>query len=50
MEVKVQKIEENICQWIDEETKSLKNTLEHDITSIRSEADNKNIEMNSKAL
>ena len=48
MEVKVQKIEENICQWIDEETKSLKNTLEHDITSIRSEVDNKNIEMNSK--
>jgi len=47
-EVKVNKIEENICQWIDEETKTLKETLEKDISSIRSEVDNKNIEINSK--
>ena len=47
-EVKVQKIEENICQWIDEETKTLKDTMEKDITSIRSEVDSKNIEINSK--
>ena len=47
-EVKVQKIEENICQWIDDETKTLKETIEKDITSIRSEVDSKNIEINSK--
>ena len=47
-EVKVQKIEENICQWIDDETKTLKDTIEKDITSIRSEVDTKNIEINSK--
>ena len=47
-EVKVQKIEENICQWIDEETKTLKETIEKDITSIRTEVDSKNIEINSK--
>ena len=34
-EVKVQKIEENICQWIDDETKTIKETIEKDITSIR---------------
>merc|ERR1719264_1000181 len=38
-EVKVQKIEENICQWIDDETKTIKETIEKDITSIRSEVD-----------
>ena len=48
MEDKIQKIEENICQWIDEEAKSLKESLEKDISSIRSEVDTKNIEMNSK--
>ena len=47
-EVKVQKIEENICQWIDDETKTIKETIEKDITSIRSEVDTKNIEINSK--
>ena len=47
-EVKVQKIEENICQWIDEETKTIKETVEKDIASIRTEVDTKNIEMNSK--
>jgi len=47
-EVKVQKIEENICQWIDEETKTLKDTLEKDVASIRNEVDTKNIDMNSK--
>lgn len=47
-EVKVQKIEENICQWIDEETKTLKDTLEKDVASIRNEVDSKNIDMNSK--
>ena len=47
-EDKIQKIEENICQWIDDEAKSLKDHLEKDICSIRNEVDNKNIEMNSK--
>jgi len=47
-EEKIQKIEENICQWIDDEAKSLKDSLEKDISSIRSEVDTKNIEMNSK--
>ena len=41
-------MEENILQWIDEETKVLKDNLEKDITSIRSEVDTKNIELNSK--
>ena len=47
-EDKIQKIEENICQWIDDEAKSLKDHLEKDICSIRNEVDNKNKEMNSK--
>jgi len=45
---KIQRVEENILQWIDEETKVLKEDLEKDIGSIRSEVDTKNIEMNSK--
>eukprot|EP00092_Neocalanus_flemingeri_P094180 GFUD01119734.1.p1 GENE.GFUD01119734.1~~GFUD01119734.1.p1 ORF type:complete len:412 (+),score=110.39 GFUD01119734.1:28-1263(+) len=45
---KIQRVEENILQWIDEETKTLKDTLEKDIVSIRTEVDTKNIEMNSK--
>ena len=45
---KIQKVEENILQWIDEETKCLKDSLEKDITAIRSEVDEKNIELNSK--
>ena len=48
IEDKIQKIEENICQWIDDEAKSLKDYLEKDICSIRSEVDNKNLEMNKK--
>merc|ERR1719191_1073024 len=45
---KIQRVEENILQWIDEETKCLKDSLEKDITAIRSEVDEKNIELNSK--
>merc|ERR1719270_1121535 len=45
---KIQRVEENILQWIDEETKVLKDSLEKDITAIRSEVDEKNIELNSK--
>ena len=45
---KIQRVEENILQWIDEETKDLKHNLEKDITSIRSEVDSKNIELNAK--
>ena len=45
---KIQKVEENILQWIDEETKCLKDGLEKDISAIRSEVDEKNIELNSK--
>merc|ERR1711936_261710 len=44
---KIQKVEENILQWIDEETKCLKDGLEKDISAIRSEVDEKNIELNS---
>ena len=35
-------------QWIDEETKELKHNLEKDISSIRTEVDSKNIELNAK--
>merc|ERR1711902_404242 len=45
---KIQRVEENILQWIDEEAKVLKDNLEKDIGSIRSEVDTKSIEMNSK--
>jgi len=45
---KIQRVEENILQWIDEETKVLKDNLEKDIHSIRNEVDTKNIELNSK--
>jgi len=45
---KIERVEENILQWIDEETKSLKIGLEKDIVAIRTEVDTKNIEMNSK--
>ena len=48
VDTKIQKVEENILQWIDEETKCLKDGLEKDISAIRSEVDEKNIEMNSK--
>ena len=48
IEDKIQKIEENICQWIDDEAKSLKDYLEKDICSIRSEVDNKNLDMDKK--
>jgi len=45
---KIQRVEENILQWIDEETKVLKDNLEKDIQSIRTEVDTKNVELNSK--
>lgn len=45
---KIQKVEENILQWIDEETKCLKDGLDKDIVAIRTEVDEKNIELNSK--
>ena len=45
---KIQRVEENILQWIDEETKVLKDNLEKDIHAIRNEVDTKNIELNSK--
>jgi len=48
VDTKIQKVEENILQWIDEETKTLKDGLEKDLTNIRSEVDTKNIELNSK--
>jgi len=48
VDTKIQKVEENILQWIDEETKCLKEGLERDITAIRTEVDVKNIELNSK--
>ena len=45
---KIQRVEENILQWIDEETKVLKENLDKDIHSIRSEVDTKNVELNAK--
>jgi len=45
---KIQRVEENILQWIDEETKTLKENLDKDIVAIRSEVDTKNIEVNAK--
>jgi len=45
---KIQRVEENLFQWIDEEAKSLKETLEKDILAIRSEVDTKHIDLNSK--
>lgn len=48
VDTKIQKVEENILQWIDEETKCLKDGLEKDLASIRTEVDTKNIELNSK--
>ena len=45
---KIQKVEENILQWIDEEAKTLKESLEKDILEIRKEVDTKNIDLNSK--
>ena len=45
---KIQRVEENILQWIDEETKVLKDNLDKDIHSIRTEVDTKNVELNAK--
>ena len=45
---KIQRVEENILQWIDEETKTLKDSLEKDTVAIRTEVDEKYIELNSK--
>ena len=41
-------MEENILQWIDEETKVLKDNLDKDIHAIRNEVDTKNVELNAK--
>merc|ERR1712002_623525 len=48
VDTKIQKVEENILQWIDEETKCLKDGLEKDISAIRNEVDTKNIDLNAK--
>merc|ERR1712080_289478 len=48
VDTKIQKVEENILQWIDEETKCLKDGLEKDIAAIRTEVDTKNIDLNAK--
>merc|ERR1712179_350143 len=48
VDTKIQKVEENILQWIDEETKCLKEGLEKDIATIRTEVDTKNIDLNAK--
>ena len=45
---KIQRVEENIFQWIDEEARSIKDHLEKDINSIRFEVDNKSVDLNSK--
>ena len=45
---KIQRVEENILQWIDEETKTLKDVVEKDIVAIRTEVDTKNIELNAR--
>ena len=48
MDGKIQRVEENILQWIDEETKVLKDNLDKDIHAIRNEVDTKNVELNAK--
>jgi hypothetical protein len=45
---KIEKVEENILQWIDEEAKAIRSTVERDLGSLRDEVDSKNIEMLSK--
>ena len=45
---KIEKVEENILQWIDEEAKAIRSTVERDLGSLREEVDTKNIEMLSK--
>merc|ERR1719369_93079 len=45
---KISRVEENILQWIDEETKTLKKSLDEDIVAIRTEVDTKNLDMNAK--
>jgi len=45
---KISRVEENMLQWLDEETKTLKDTLDKDITAIRTEVDTKNLDMNAK--
>ena len=45
---KIEKVEENILQWIDEEAKAIRSTVERDLSSLREEVDTKNIEMLSK--
>ena len=45
---KISRVEENILQWIDEETKTLKKSLDEDIIAIRTEVDTKNLDMNAK--
>jgi len=45
---KISRVEENMLQWLDEETKTLKETLDKDIIAIRTEVDTKNLDMNAK--
>merc|ERR1719315_379234 len=45
---KISRVEENILQRIDEETKTLKESLDKDIVAIRTEVDTKNLDMNAK--
>ena len=45
---KISRVEENLFQWIDEEAKSIKSTLEKDLLAFRSEVDTKHIDLNSK--
>ena len=45
---KIEKVEENILQWIDEEAKAIRSTVERDLGSLREEVDTKNIELLSK--
>lgn len=45
---KINKIEENIMMWIDEETTTMKTNIENDITKLREDVDQKNIDVNAK--
>ena len=45
---KINKIEENIMMWIDEETTTMKTNIENDITNFREDVDQKNIDVNPK--
>ena len=48
IDTKIDRMEQNIMQWIDDETKLLKENVENDITKLRDDVDEKNVDLNAK--